>query len=403
MLGKDARLRNRRRELRQFLNDFCPAPDRPRAKFLRQAVWGLLLSGSLVVARWLRWLGGADRCRKRFWRHKRLLDQLKNPHWDHDALIDRYLRAWARRVAPDTPLILDLTDLAKPRAKKLKYVALVRDGSAPDRGDRPRLVNGYWCFEAYAYWGKGRLTPLLLHPYSIEDPAVKGENAVILDCVDRLMAATAGNGVLVMDAGADRDHLLLPWIERRYPFVVRVKSNRHLLLDDGTRIATDLLADTLLARAARRHPGRGRRVAWCRVFLPERPDRPLYLVVKSRRGQDRPIILLTTLTAENLDTAKAVLAYYRKRWTCEESARFLKSDLGIERFALRTYEAFPRLLFLAVLAMAFLTWLQLHVASLPKWLCARAPGRRQIKFAYYRLLDWFQEQILQAIMRSCPP
>ena len=337
----------------------------------------------------------------RFWRHKRLLDQLKSPHWDHDALIRQYQKNWAQRIQPDTPLILDLSDLAKPRAKKLKYVALVRDGSAHDRGDRPRLVNGYWCFEAYAHWGKGRITPLLLHPYSIEDPAVKGENAVILDCVDRLMATTGGRGVLVMDAGADRDHLLLPWIDQRYPFVVRIKSNRHLLLDDGTRIATDLLADTLLAHAARKHPGR--RVAWCKVFLPERPDRPLHLAVKSRKAQDRPIILLTTLTVENLDTAKSALAYYRKRWTCEESARFLKTQLGIERFALRTYEAFPRLLFLAALAMAFLTWLQLHLASLPKWLCARAPGRRQIKFAYYRLLDWFQEQILRAIMRSCPP
>lgn len=403
MLGKDARLRNRRRELRQFLNDFCPAPDKPRAKFLRQAVWGILMSCSLVVARWLRWLGGADRCRKRFWRHKRLLDQLKSqsPRWRHDAPIDRYLRAWAAKVQPDTPLILDLCDLAKPRATTLKYLALVRDGSARDRDDRPRLVNGYWCLEAYAYWGKGRITPLLLHPYSVEDPAVKGENAVILDRVDRLMAATGGKGVLVMDAGADRDHLLLPWIDRRYPFVVRIKSGRHLLLQDGTRISSDLLADTLLANAARKHPGR--RIAWCRVFLPERPDRPLHLVVKSRKGQDRPIILLTALTVENLDTAKSVLAYYRKRWKCEESARFLKTDLGLERFALRTYEALPRLLFLAALAMAFLTWLQLHLASLPKWLCARAPGRRKIKFAYYRLLDWFQDQILLASMRPCPP
>jgi hypothetical protein len=357
------------------------------------------MSSCLVVSKWLRWVDGADRCRRRFWRHKRLLDQLKNPRWDHDALIDQYQKNWARRVQPDTPLILDLSDLAKPRARTLKYLALVRDGSARDH--RPRLVYGYWCFEAYAYWGKGRITPLCLHPYGVEDPAVKGENAVILRCVDRLMAATAGNGVLVMDAGADRDRLLLPWIDKRYAFVVRVKSDRHLLLDDGTRIATDLLAETLLARASRKH--KGRRIAWCRVFLPERPDRPLHLVVKSLKGRDRPLVLLTTLAAQSPDTAKAVLCYYRRRWRCEESARFLKTGLGLERFALRTYEALPRLLFLAALAMGFLTWLQLHFASLPKRLCDRAPGRRKIKFAYYRLLDWFQEQILLASMRPCPP
>jgi hypothetical protein len=81
MLGKDARLRNRRSDLRQFLRNFCPPPDKPRAKFLTQAVWGLLNSGSLVVARWLRWIDGAERCKDRFWQHKRLLDQLKSPRW----------------------------------------------------------------------------------------------------------------------------------------------------------------------------------------------------------------------------------------------------------------------------------------------------------------------------------
>jgi hypothetical protein len=394
MLGKDARLRNRRSDLRQFLKAFCPSPDKPRAKFFIQALWGILNSASLVVARWLRFLAGADRCAKPFWRHKRLLDQLSNPRWNHAPMIDAYLRRWGQRVGPDTPLILDLCDLAKPRARTLKYLALVRDGS-----DDGRLVYGYWCVELYACWGKARIAPLLLHPYSVEDPHVKGENAVILQCVERVYAATAGNGVLVMDAGGDRDRLLIPWIDAAHLFVVRLRGDRHLLLDDGTRIEARLLAETLLARAARKK----RRTVWTRVYLPERPDHPLHLVAKGVAGNDRPLMLLTALTVENLDTAKRVLSYYRRRWHCEEAARFLKKELGLERFALRTYEALPRLLFLAALAMGFLTWLQLRLASLPRWLCDKAPGRRKIKFAYYRLLQWFQQQILPDNTLPAPP
>src|SRR5436190_2204789 len=84
--------------------------------------------------------------------------------------VRQFQQIWAQRIDPDTPLIVDLSDLAKPRARKLKYLSLVRDGS-----NDGKLVNGYWCLEVYAYLGKSRITPLLLHPYSIEDPAVLGE------------------------------------------------------------------------------------------------------------------------------------------------------------------------------------------------------------------------------------
>lgn len=400
MLGKDARLRNRRSDLRQFLGQACDAAlDKPRRKFLTQSIWGILMSCSLLVSRWLRFLAGADRCKHRFWRHKRLLNQLNSPCWDHAAALAQYQHYWGQKVQPDTPLILDLCDLAKPRARTLKYLALVRDGSQDGR-----LVNGYWCVELYAAWSKQRITPLLLHPYSIEDPQVKGENAVILQCVEQVYAATGGRGVLVMDAGGDRDNLLIPWVDARHLFVVRLRGDRHLMLDDQahTRVEARLLADTMLAQAARKHPGR-RRIIWRRVYLPERPDRPLHLVAKTIKGSDRALILLTTLTVETLEAAKRVLSYYRRRWRCEESARFLKKELGLERFAIRTYEALPRLLFLAALAMGFLTWLQLRMPSLQTWLCGKSPGRRKVKFAYYRVLQWLQEQIIPPNVLPAPP
>ncbi len=67
MLGKEARRRNRLRDLRQFLHRFCPELDKTRQKFFRQGLWGILLSRSLVVARWLKWI--CDGCPERaYWR-----------------------------------------------------------------------------------------------------------------------------------------------------------------------------------------------------------------------------------------------------------------------------------------------------------------------------------------------
>lgn len=270
MLSRDARRRNRLRDLRQFLQSFCPALDKTRSKFFRQSLLGIVMSKSLIVARWLKWI--PDRCKRPFYRQKRLLNQLKSRHWDHHQHIEQYQQLWAKRVEPDTPLIVDLSDLARPRARKLKYLALVRDGSDPAH----RLVNGYWCIEIYAYWGKGRITPLCLHPYSIEDPAVSSENAEILKCVQQVFDATQGRGVLVMDAGADRESLLVPWIDDRRHFVVRLRGDRHLRLDNGVQVEALHLAEKLLAQSCEPRCA-------CRVYLPQRPHDPLYLVCNGWR------------------------------------------------------------------------------------------------------------------------
>ena len=41
-------------------------------------------------------------------------------------------------------LVVDLTDVIKPYARKMEYLAQVRDGSAK------KLENGYWCCQMVA-------------------------------------------------------------------------------------------------------------------------------------------------------------------------------------------------------------------------------------------------------------
>ena len=389
MLGKEACNRKRWRDLRQFLHRFCPDLDKTRQKFFRQSLIGIMQSGSLTVSRWLPWI--EDGCGERFYRHKRLLNQFKSRSWDHATVLESYQRQWAKHIQIDTPIIIDLTDLPRPRARKLPYLALVRDGS------EDKLHYGYWCVEVYAYFGRGLIVPLLLDPYSIEHPETESENARILQAVSQVMSATEGRGVLVMDIGADRNSLLVPWLDDARRFVIRLRGDRHLLLDNGVALPAVELAEKLLHHSADHRHG------FCRVYLPERPSHPLYLVCKTLPGQDKPLMLLTTFTVEDLTSAKIPLTFYRWRWKCEEGARFLKSDLGIEQFALRIYESFPRLFLLAALAMSFLTWLALRYPRLHAALCAKRPGYHKIKFAYYRLRAWLQSRFQPTYAGPSPP
>jgi hypothetical protein len=62
-------------------------------------------------------------------RVKRLLHHLVSLEDALTAAVRSYRQPVASYIAPDTPLILDLTDLVRPRAKKMRCVDLVHDGS----------------------------------------------------------------------------------------------------------------------------------------------------------------------------------------------------------------------------------------------------------------------------------
>ena len=389
MLSQEDRRRNVRKKLKAFLGLFAGegTADRTRRKFFRQAVGGVVMSGSLVAARWAKWV--RDRCREPFYRQRRMLAQLHSGDWDHRPPLEAY-QAWVGSlVQQDTPLIVDLTDLAKPRARKMKYLALVRDGSDPGddrgRGDRKRLVNGYWCVEVYARLAKKRVLPLVLHPYSVEDPVVLGENEQVLKAAARARAACGGRGVLVMDIGGDRGELLGPWVRQGVPFVVRMRGDRAVVLGNGSHVIVRDLAEKLVRDAGTNRP------AWCTVYLPAHPGKPLALVCRQRKGFDAPLMLLSNLAVPSAVQAGNVLAYYRQRWACEEAVEFLKQGVGLEKFAVRTYESFPRLFMLAAWAMAFLTWLLLECPRLVKKAIGRRPGYREVKFVYYRVMRFLQD------------
>ena len=55
-------------------------------------------------------------------------------HLGEDSKFDSNVKAklpefWLPFIQDDTPIILDLSDIAKPFAKRLDYLATVRDGS----------------------------------------------------------------------------------------------------------------------------------------------------------------------------------------------------------------------------------------------------------------------------------
>lgn len=389
------------------VNDFLKVVSKnlslPDKKFLRDALIGLIRAGQPVVCRMARQLPDGNTS------FLSRLDRLE-AHLAADSDFDNEVKealavVWLPLIADDTPLILDLSDLAKPLAKQMDYLATVRDGSTGE------LVNGYWLVEIYASVGHKNPVPVLLEPFSHEEPCSAGQNPVVLKAVDKIFKTTGNRGVLVADRGFDCGVMFDHWLDGKHRFVVRLVGKRNLLrfIEPADKskhgqwipVRASQLAEQVPTshRFSRVVKCRGRailritQIGWVKVRLPGREE-PLTMVVSRIAGEDTPMMLLTNLPVENADDARRVIRYYVRRWECEEATRFLKSQVRIEKVRTFRWRAITRLVLLAVVVMVYLASITERNIDLAERLIRFSqPLPNQPDFLPYRLLTGMTEAL----------
>lgn len=390
--------------LRDFLEKVSENLSLPDKKFLHDGLVALIRSSQPVVCQMARNL--PDQHTAFLSRLDRLEGHLANNSSFDNEIKEALPQVWLPQFNDDTPIILDLSDLAKSLARKMDYLATVRDGSTGE------LVNGYWLVEAYASIGHKNPVPILLEPFSHQEPYSPGQNPVVLEAVERVFRITEKRGVLVADRGFDARSLLNDWLDNKYRFVVRLVGKRHLLrksfdfeqAGDGqwvpirSRILAEQTATThYFSKAVKRHGKailRLSQVGWCCVRLPSRQEY-LTLVVSRIAGKDTPLMLLTNLPVENADDARRILRYYLRRWECEEAIRFLKSQVHLEKIRTFRWSAICRLVLLAVLVMIYLGWIvEMHPDLADRLIRFGQPPPRRVDFLLYRLFAGLNQTLV---------
>jgi len=259
-------------------------------------------------------------------------------------------------VGERTLLILDISDIAKPYAEKMEYLARVRDGSTGD------IADGYWLCQVIAVENEDTaIVPLYSALYSQAAPDFVSENAEIKAAMAAVSEACEDRGVWVIDRGGDRGVLYADLLDAGRSFVIRQKGDRHLHWGLRTIETARLAADCPLSYAThivREENGREVRrrldYGFRPVRLPEHPDIPLSLVVVRGLGE-APMMLLTDLPMRrNRKLLWWVVAAYLTRWRIEEAIRFTKQSYDLEDIRVLTYDRLRNLVVL-VNAVAFFT------------------------------------------------
>jgi len=364
-----------RARLAGFLGNLSAPLCKRASVFVMEMVYGILAGGSVMLTQIGRQLGEQTALKHT---QKRLSRNLARPELGR-VLTRELLGEAARHVDDDTLLILDPTDIAKSYAKKMEYLATIRDGS------RKRLTKGYWMVSVVAAaTGKRRMIPVWGEVFSQESPEFISENTEILRAVRQISRATQHRGVWVMDRGGDRGRLFEELVAdggRRHRFIIRLRGDRHLVTGRGRTVAAAELGRGLRLIHGKRivkDEEKGAKVyqlrfGACRVRLPRHPDVPLWLVVVQGTGSE-PILLLTNVPVKrSCKSVWWIVASYLTRWSIEEAFRFIKQAYDLENIRVLTFQRIQNLVRLVMVAVYYL--------------CVLIATPYQLRLAVIRLVD----------------
>lgn len=375
-------------QIRVFSGELSKGLPHVAGRFVREVVYGIQASQSLHLTQIGRTLEEKISLKKT---HERLCRQIGREGLGES--VDRMLlKEGAARIGDDTLLILDPSDLCKKYAKRMEYMAKIRDGS------ENMLRDGYWTLNVVGVESEGEeIVPLALELYSQNAPDFVSENEEILSAVEKVSRGCGERGIWVMDRGGDRKKLLIPFLKADRRFLVRLVGNRHLIYRGRRVLAKELAASCTMhyAETIVREEKDGERCTtiefgYRRVRLPGMKTQ-LYLVVVKGFGE-KPMMLLTT---EPMKKSRSVLWWavgsYLTRWKVEETIRYIKNRYRMEDIRLLRYVALRNMMSLLLASTYFAAvWLghKTRMAVLARHALSAAKRLFGIPdFRYYALSD----------------
>lgn len=337
-------------QIEKFSGELSRGLSKPSRHFVADMLCGIQASQSVMLTEIGRHLEERISLKKT---HERLSRNLMQEGLGERVRANQ-VRLGAQKIGSASLLIVDIGDITKEHAKSMEHIADVRDG------DTGEIKKGYWLVNVVeTRCDSPSITPLYQHLYSQEAPGFESENTEIIKAVDAVAMHAGTKGLWVVDRGGDRIKLYCPLLDRKHEFLIRLRGDRHLLFNKKKLAANEIASDCRCRHAMTltgQKEGRGKtyriQFGFRRVKLPRREEQLYMLVVKG--FGDQPLMLLTNrpLKAGYKILSRMVKAYL-KRWSVEDTFRFVKQSYDLENVRVLTYKSLQNLLVLVSAVMYF--------------------------------------------------
>lgn len=330
-----------REQISHFSGELSRGLPKTAQRFVGEMLYGIQARQSVLLTEVARSLEEPIPIKKS---HERLSRQLSRKGLAEKVENNLLSRA-SKQIKADSLLIIDPTDISKKYARKMQYLAKVRDGSTG------QISQGYWvCSVVGAELEREDIIPLYQRLYSAEAPEFVSENEEILRSVDTISSYIGQRGIWVMDRGGDRNALIGPFLNKSKRFLIRLVGDRHLICDGRARLGQDIAAgcscpysETVIKEEKSQERVFHIDFGFRKVLLPGRKEQ-LYLLVVKGFGQD-PLMLLTNV---GLRRSRKVLwrmiKRYLRRWSIEETIRFWKQSYDVENIRVLGYSSLQNMI-----------------------------------------------------------
>ena len=339
-----------RAQIRQFSGEVSVGLPKTAARMVREVIYGVQSRASVHLSEIARALEEKIALKKVMARLSRQL----NREGLRERVRENLLALAAPRVGRETLLVLDLTDVIKPYARQMEYLAEVRDGSSK------KLGKGYWCCQVVAVErGSAEVMPLDQELYSQEAPGFVSENQELLKAVGRVSKATRGRGVWVIDAGGDRKKILEVLLNQGLDFVVRQRGDRHVFSGRQKKSVQEWAQgcrrqhrEVVIKQTKSGEKVYALEFGFRKVRWPGRTE-PLSVVVVDGLGPNPLMLLTNRKVTRSRKSQWRVVESYLSRWRVEETIRFIKQSYQLEDIRLLTYDRLRNLVMLVLVTAYF--------------------------------------------------
>lgn len=325
----------------------------PQQKFLFEMIYGMIASGSVVLADIGRHL---EQGTELIHIEKRLSLNLQSPRFDEEQVQYQYLHHIADQITRNTTISVDIGDIRKDYATKMEKLCEVWDGS------RREKATGYWLLQIEAHHSDGRRTGVYTDAWSQEAEDFASRNRIVLEAIGKVAEAFGGKGVYVQDRGGDGQEIILGLDELGVRYIIRQRGDRHVgVIGTSHDKSVSAVAQEVKLKGSidmwhRHRNGRWElkhlRYGWCGVRWPH--NGRIYTLVVVVGWGDEPLMLWTNINVDKRKGALFVLKSYMRRWAVEDSGRVLKQEFNLEKVRAHKWESIRRTAIIAGLAYGFL-------------------------------------------------
>jgi len=273
------------------------------------------------------------------------------------SLLEVHRKANGSQIRKIRYCLIDISDIQKQYARKMKGLAQVRDGNKKEIGD------GYWWLNAVMV-DAGEIAPIYSELYSLEYEAheMVSENTKLLNAMEWVHEVHP-EATFVIDRGGDRGTLYQWFLKEKAPFIVRGQETRSVGLHADSEKTTNIKEVAVRVKTTRKYTSRtgsGFRVGCRRIYV---NGEALWLVASRREEEPNALSwFLTNAEGSREEVMDTVMEGYGYRWKVEEYHRQIKQDYDLESMCLRDYEALKTLTVLVVIASALVMRLPENLA-----------------------------------------